>query len=259
LIKELDIFNANYHSLILKKSFVLVSLFIAVGLGSFQIIKKNKDVPRLRLACLSPQLVNQSKESGSIDLAFKACLPELKSILESRDISVPDEAIKVIVASLISYKSALYGNSVATEFKTLLNEKLLDCDNYALLTGYFVPQIQLRFVGFHGGAVGNHAQIIYPNPSSPLLIDPTIGLIAATSYDDLMMGREIEPLKILNFNEQKSNSLKTFTPVVVDALLNGKYRPRDLLYYFESIEHFSQPDKYDRYITPGGKRLRNGN
>jgi hypothetical protein len=227
-----------------------------------------------KLDCLTGEQVEsvrRNPESG-MPGAFSACRIELGDKLETLNLTEPQ--LRVAFASILAHAMAPYGESVAVRLDHLLHERNLDCDNYAMLTGYLhrlTPgrRLGLKFVGFDGGFVGNHAQIIAESDSADLLLDPTIGLVARLNFDQLLRGEVVAHSRIRVFQQHNDTRVDQFARTVVDALANGRYRPSNLLYYFSSLEDYvafvdegSALRKSDinaflrRYVTPGAQALK---
>lgn len=198
---------------------------------------------------------------------FQATREELASAVEPGYTLLPEEEF-LLFATVFAYLSAPYGNSTATELDALLVEPELDCDNYAALVLRLfeayrsfehlpADRLGLRIVGWHGGVVGNHAQLFAfrPNGSNEVFLDPTIGVIAFTSFDEVASGRPLPVNRIYDFSSRLE--LGDFRSTVIDAIARGEYRPLDLLYYFEKPERFYQPPAgVESWPTPGAVRFR---
>jgi hypothetical protein len=102
--------------------------------------------------------------------------------------------------------------------------------------------------GFEGGVLGNHAQLFYSHGDVHLLLDPTIALVALADFDSLLSGRPVAGRFIRHFYAR--DDLKGLLVSAIHVLLNGKYRPSDLLYFFDGLDHFNERTKW--YPTPGG-------
>lgn len=136
---------------------------------------------------------------------------------------------------MLAYHFAPYGESRETAFEALLREKQLDCDNYVLLAGYILerlrPGASLAYVGFDGGAVGNHAEAFFDDEVGAVFLDPTVGVVATVSFDDLLMGKA-EGVRVIVDQGQVEPAIASLRGKVVRAVAHGEYRPSDLLYYF---------------------------
>jgi len=139
-------------------------------------------------------------------------------------------------------------------------EDKLDCDNYAMLATYFFDliskeEVSFSFVGWHGGAVGNHAQIFVRYGNVSVLLDPTVGVAAFADFNGVAKGIPVR--RIIDFHHR--DELQKYRARVIRALLGGMYKPSDLLYYFESFENFKSPPVGSLlWPTPGAATLRRG-
>lgn len=174
-----------------------------------------------------------------------------------------DEHFKLAFCGLIAHELKPYGNSVAVTLNALLAETQLDCDNYAALTirlfNILVPSPTTTWaiVGWNGGHIGNHAQIIcrkapdaQGNGGGDWLIDPTIAFfLCGHSYDWFVSGKPCFMMyaKSLRWRSDVCNALNTN---VINALTLGKYRPSDALYYFTDIEKFCAAPPPADWPTP---------
>ncbi len=169
-----------------------------------------------------------------------------------------------VFCCILSYAMAPYDTSLAREFKELLQEKQLDCDNYVLLTRHFfevlrrerpLPELEFMFVGWDGSAVGNHAQMFIQHADRSFLLDPTICLIARCDFDSVAAGKPVPLNDIVDFSWRKK--LFWYGEKVANALRKGRYRPSDLFYYYTDFERYVRgPNSYERYDTPGAVRVR---
>ncbi len=146
-----------------------------------------------------------------------------------------------VLATFVAHRSAPYAGSVAVTREALVREPGLDCDNYAMLTEYLLRDLsenaRLVFLGFDGGRVGNHAQALAVRDGSALLLDPTIGVVARVSFDDLLMGKPVAASDILVDARAPEPAIKGLRAKVEAALLDGAYRPSNLLYYLQGNEN----------------------
>jgi len=125
-------------------------------------------------------------------------------------LSLQDIELFAVYSSFIAYSMATYGNSIKFEYKDLLREKKLDCDNYAMLTYYLFLEgknkygrgndLKFKFVGWDGGAVGNHAQIFVSTKKTSILLDPSIGIVAITNFNTIASGIPVIDKNIFDFH-----------------------------------------------------------
>ncbi|MCP1968288.1 hypothetical protein AB7M49_005942 [Bradyrhizobium elkanii] len=177
---------------------------------------------------------------------MQRCLPQSWSFLSRVDLSY-------ILASTAAHNLKPYGKGCPSqEFSELLKSECLDCSNYGLLT-YYISRLllseedrkPLSFVGWDGGAIGNHQMLfLSEHEKTPhLAIDPTLGIACIATFDEIASGKPIPPnaIAIIGAREQLSASRLAF----VTALLRGQFRPSQLLYYFPTGE-----DYLTRYGNP---------
>lgn len=243
---------------IIRYGLLTISLLFSVSL----IVLLNSPIIRApsfdKLNCLSQNKIEKIKSQPSYaNELYAVCLNELNKKLASMNLT--KRQLRLIFASTLAQSIAPYGSSKAVTFQELLGEKTLTCASYALLTGHFAKILvaagdrsSLHFIGFDGGAVGNHAQLIIKNNKESLLLDPTIGLVAKIGFDDLLSGKSVDASNVHIFRQHNDKDINSFAEKVEKAVLNGKYRPSDLLYYFSSI------DDYVAFTNEIGK-LWNGN
>lgn len=189
-----------------------------------------------------------------------ACVSALRESVPEGLGGLSDEGFRLVVATMEANRAKPYGSSVALTRKELQKAKALDCDNYAMLVWFLAGRpTGLRMIGFEGGVVGNHAQLYYERDK--LLLDPTVGLVARTTLNDLLSGKPVAKSAILYDYGWNNPQLERFGDTVVRALENGLYRPMDLLYFYKSPGTYAADMKahhggYSAFRTPGGLKLR---
>ena len=213
----------------------------------------------LKLACLSHEVLAETKEQARIDIALDVCAEELSAkLLGTPYQDFGDDFHRALLAMTVAHNAAPYGGSLEMSYEGLIREEALDCDNYAALMGYLLPDQDLNFIGFDSGHIGNHAQVLFHDDDYSVLFDPTIGVAAITSYDDLLTGQQIgggEILSVYPKPENKPAIAVGFHNKVVEALSLGLYKPSDALYFYDDMDYFLGLKK-TRYLTPGGRSLR---
>ena len=206
-----------------------------------------------KLSCLAGARIAAVRKDPhqGIGAAFKACDAEITE--KTAPLRLTAEEKKLVFLSILAHSMAPYGPSRSVHLEDLLNDKMMDCDNYAILTGHFShiflgSRSYIKFVGFDGGAVGNHAQLFVDiNGKDNLMLDPTIGLVARIGFNDLLMGKSIHNDQIMIFRQHDDKSLDYFVNKIWDSILTGKYRPVDMLYFFHSIDEYL---KFSEEIGP---------
>lgn len=212
-----------------------------------------------QLGCLSePVLAAVKKDFSAVLGAYETCRQELEKRLVLPGLS--ENGRRAAFASIVAHTWAPYGGSTAKAPIDLAQAKVLDCDNYAVLTGHLMallaPAEQLQYVGWDHGPVGNHAQIFFEplDGSTALLLDPTVGLVAAADFERVIGGGAVPADQIFSFFV---GSDRAFHDLVRNALVAGKYRPKNLLYFYDDLSaYLAAPSNAADYPTPAGARSR---
>jgi len=207
-----------------------------------EIIKSANSAPQvpsppigLALSCIPSIEASLLADVERLRVLRTSCADELSAATDGLAISQPGQ--DAIFASMLAYHFAPYGQSRETTFEALLHEKQLDCDNYVLLAGYILerlrPGASLKYVGFDGGAIGNHAEAFFEDDVGAIFLDPTIGVVATVNFDELLMGR-VEGVRVIADQAPVEPAISSLRAKVVQAVVHGEYRPSDLLYYFSN-------------------------
>jgi hypothetical protein len=161
-----------------------------------------------------------------------------------------DEALMAAWSSVVAYGLVPYGRGPATkDLSKLLAADTIACAHYVSLTfglleQFGLPKDHMIAVGWDDGAVGNHAQLLFDDGKSKMLLDPTIGLVVKNVDLVGLIGHE-------SYSIQKSflsrNELLDFNAKVRGALTNGEYHARDLIYYMPTFDKWVKD--YSAYIT----------
>lgn len=173
-----------------------------------------------------------------------------------------------VFSTILSHISSPYGKSTENELIPLLKEDSLDCDNYLMLAIYIFETIvpnhtsEYEIVGFYGGAVGNHAQVFYKKGNEKVLCDPTYGFVANIKLGILLKGIKLSEDQLFVFSSPQS-PIKSTISNAIEAVINGQYNPRDLLFYFENVHTFATYSKnfpsfekmIDSFKSPGGSQM----
>lgn len=181
-----------------------------------------------RLNCITPRAVKAVRADrqriGAIDAS---CAREIRRKIPF--VKTPTER-HAVVSYLLAYHMAPYGPSNATSFSVLLRAPALDCDNYAFL-GYFLHragwgarEASRDFIdGWDGAPITTHAEVHV----GPILIDPTIGLVASGGYREQVAGKRMTLIVSLPYWDD----LQAFRTAVIDALADGSFRSFQRLYH----------------------------
>jgi hypothetical protein len=180
-----------------------------------------------------------------------------------------EDHIQLGFCSIVSFNLKPYGQSNEVELPALLAAPALDCDNYAILTWRLFlilcpsPQTEVAAVGWNGGAIGNHAQIIatrLPEANGSnrgaLIADPTVGVLqCGFSYDWLASGKPMAATSRKDFYDRQGSATDWLHDAVVIALDEGLYKPSDALYFFNDVGKYSSPSPIGSWPTPQASRI----
>lgn len=222
---------------------------------------------KIRLVTLNAGVAEEIKKDPTrIIQLFQKSQEELTSELSSALHVLTEVELFAVYCSLISYYMAPYGNSTKIELENLLKEQKLDCDNYAILTKHLFDMglesgqlknsdsIKFIFVGWNGGAVGNHAQVFVRSPGKSMVLDPTIGILAFADFDSIASGKPVPASQIIDFSTR--SELNDYRQRVIDSISKGLYKPSDLLYYFVDFQEYLHPKSGSaHWYTPGAASL----
>lgn len=239
---------------------ILLAANVIAGSFLWSATRPEPTTGRAAIECVTAADVAAVREDPSNFRAIaRACRPELERALDM--LGAPVSAADVVTASVISYRMAPYGSSTATSLDELLRSARLQCGSYAMLTMWLLDPLHRArtwVIGFHGGAVGHHAQLLYRHDDGSLLLDPTVGLIAVTDYDDLLRGKGARLASVAP-PPTGNQEIADYRETVGRALRRGEYRPSDALYLYDDLALLTgrrSPQGDEVYITPGGVSFR---
>ncbi len=227
----------------------------------------------IALTCLDGHNVRDELKSATGPTNLRdACAAEVE--LAVGDWGVGQPLKDAVFVTMLAYRAAPYGASRSVTLDALLNDPVLDCDNYILLAGYLLqalhPEASLDYVGFDGGTVGNHSEAFFVDGDSTVFMDPTVGIAALDDFDTLLMGRELAARRVVIDGRQPEAAVKGLSDRVLQGLLKGNYRPSDLLYFFRGRDEMFAFSEHGadlwmsahyrelllHYPTPGARSLR---
>jgi hypothetical protein len=212
------------------------------------------------LECLTQASIEQVRARGSVDVIMPACSQELRQALGQDFGAIDDDLVRVVLATVAAANFADYGSSTAITYEDIARADGLNCGNTIFLVGYLFGTLvseKIRSVGFDGGAVGNHAQLLYGEGSRSLLLDPTIGLVAQVGFNDLMRGTQVPSNKIRLFKiRDTSEEMRSAKMRVYEAVEQGAYVPSDFMYMHQSLYEQLKSGMLSVYYSPGAIRAR---
>lgn len=151
-----------------------------------------------------------------------------------------ESLLKAAFCAVVAYGMAPYGPYSFSSIKLadLLKSPMHNCATYMYLTWELLGQFgafqgEAFSLGWDDGAIGNHAQLIVASGRESLLLDPTIGLIVhGPTFERLVSGDKFETFKSF----WSRSDITEFNVKVINAVTNGLYRPRDIIYKFDTVE-----------------------
>jgi hypothetical protein len=176
---------------------------------------------------------------------------------------------QLVFCTVLAHALAPWGSdSTECRFPQLLQCSTLNCGNYGILTIHMARALRvsadvegrLRLVGWEGGIVGNHQMLFLERgkDATALVLDPTLGLVALADFDTVASGKPVPAEHVVIFNGR--DQVRALEDEVVAGLTYGLFRPSDLLYYFESLDHLMLRYGHPRiWPTPSGIRWRERN
>lgn len=173
---------------------------------------------------------------------------------------MPEPLIALAFASIVAFDHTPYGSNNDMTLAGLLSAPTINCDDYCVLAIELQRLIghnrglSAAIVGWNGGAVGNHAQILASCGGTHMLLDPTVGLIALdVTLDGLCRGYPPMSGRWRSFFHPFQSgrvNIAAFEAAVRGAVLNGSYMAGSLLYYAPSLEEFRALSASSAWATP---------
>lgn len=170
-----------------------------------------------------------------------------------------EDHLRLAFCSVVAFDLKAYGPSTALSLRDLLAAPQLDCDNYCALAWRLfklmrpLSETRIAAVGWHGGAVGNHAQLQASTSGSPdLYLDPTIGLVVHGCSLNALCRRHLFASQYLKSFYGFNPRLEIFSleATVQTAIATGQYQASDLLYFAPGIDNFTNLPGSAVWATP---------
>lgn len=190
----------------------------------------------------------------------------IATLMRDHGVRTPDTA-RLLLAQAVAHARTPYGPGTLADIDSIYAAQTLDCSNYGILAHHIAmavleapAAIRFAFVGWDGGAIGNHQMVFASNlrTGERLLLDPAVGLAAFTDYDHVASGRPVDPAAILAIGP--TPQLQSSREHVARSLRDGAFRPSDLLYYFDGIGHLLERfSSVELWPTPGAMAWRDRN
>lgn len=203
----------------------------------------------------------RSNPSQFITLAAKYD-SDIQNLLGTNFSGINTAGKQAVFATIVAYELSGYrsvrdpgSRPLNLTLPELLNTSRLVCSEYNLVVSQllYTNNINLQIIelGWTGGFVGNHAQLFVIGGGIPLILDPTNGIVANTTFDNLV--NSIGTSKVLSISNRIDydiydpflpNIMKTAATKVQNAISQGKYKLSDLIYYIDisTLTSFSSND-----------------
>jgi hypothetical protein len=213
-----------------------------------------------RLTLLTPDLVERVRANPQTARdGYAACRADLTAVLGPAFADLTDAELRLAFCAVLAHAMAPYGESTATQLADMLAAPRLNCGNYPFLMIRLAEIVcdgqapVVSLIGWDGGAIGNHSMGYRADPAADrcLFLDPTVGLIARGTFDDVASGRPLSADRVICYGDRTEE--RPYREMVARAFVRGQFRPSDLLYYFEDIDHqFQRYGDPWAWPTPGG-------
>ena len=201
----------------------------------------------------------QAIREWSLEQVLEPCDGALIQELAAHDVVLSQAQREALLATAVSFRFAPYGGSTALTRRDLAKEGQLDCDNYAAIVMHLLEDQSRELQGFMGGYIGNHAQVgilhiptgsASGQPLGEMVVDPTVGVVAFGTPDDVVSGRPVKMLVLIDGARPDPAAVRVLRERVQNALLLGLYRPSDILYVFGSIRDYRRSRGTSDWATP---------
>jgi hypothetical protein len=203
-------------------------------------------VPR-QPGCLSQARIEHMRDRpASIPRAFRRCQPMLERRLRRAGIATSRDYLRATFAGLAAHRFAPYGSGPpGYGFSALRRKSQMGCDSFAALTFHLYERTggrigAVRFRGWDGGTIGNHAQVWVGS----LLVDATAGLVARLPVRAALAGRRGR--KVLGIPVRRHH----FYDLVRRVVARGEYPEAQVLYVHRRFEAFARGDRSLRGNPP---------
>lgn len=189
---------------------------------------------------------------------FAADIPQVDPRL-----SLTGDLLASAFCCMIAWDLKPYGpETTGLTLAAILASPTLACSGYVSLAWHFIQlfgftNLRIIAVGWEGGTVGNHAQMLVTNGNEWLFLDPTIGFVARhVTYNDVAAGKPIDMTKTNSFYGKFGGSavVANLNGEVQRGLANGLYRPSDCLYYTEKLSFYENLPPEPKWPTPAAAK-----
>jgi hypothetical protein len=219
---------------------------------------------RHRLDTLTPERVERVRSNlDAVREVYAECRDELASDLGRPFADLPADDLPPIFCMLLANAMAPYGKSTARELPDLLAASDLHCGNYPVLMLHLHDRLAapadppVALLGWEAEFFGPHDLAYRPHPDAErcMFLDPTTALVARATFDHVVSGGRVDRNRIACFAYRESEVPNAMW--MAQAFAEGKFKPSELVYYFESLEHrLERFGDHAEWPTPGAARQR---
>jgi hypothetical protein len=219
---------------------------------------------RHRLDSLTPERVERVRaDLDTVHDVYAECRDELAADLGAPFADLPADDRPLIFCMLLANAMAPYGESSARDLPDLLAAPTLHCGNYPVLMLHLFNRLgppadpPVALIAWESDFFGPHDLAYRPHPDAGrcLFLDPTAALVARATFDEVAAGRPVDPTRIACFAYREPEVPNALW--MARAFAEGKFKPSELVYYFESLEHRLDRFGYHaEWPTPGAARQR---
>src|SRR5262245_10454035 len=143
--------------------------------------------------------------------------------------------------TVVAYDLVPYGpGPQTTDLNQILHADTIACAHYVSLAWQLIEQFGVSTdyetaMGWDDGFVGNHAQILFSDGTSNLLLDPTIGLIVnGVTLNGLLEGDHYSDYASF----YSRNDITSFNQTVITGVTGGRYQTRDVIYSVPTLNNW---------------------
>jgi len=165
-------------------------------------------------------VVDALAAGGPLEGYYLACQSAIRSHLQQVGVILNEDETRAIFAMNAAYSSRPYGPSTALTIRDLHAARVLDCDNYNMLAWYIYEALggerEFWFLGWNGGALGNHAQIYYEGEERDMMLDPTAAIIGFAGLWEMLddgAGDDVVGASFYWRDEWQTNWMPNFVPI----------------------------------------------
>lgn len=177
---------------------------------------------------------------AGLPAAYRACAARIAAKLTAAGIEPTPQHTRAAWAAAVANHYAPYGTDRGyLTLDGLRRNRTMACSAYAMLAAELYGRIggndrDVIFIGWDGGAVGNHTQLMI---GADMLVDATTGLVARTTLHHVAYAGPVADIADLGFNDVDGSTGRVarhvtggFRDKVRNALQTGAFRRGHLIY-----------------------------